>query len=167
MRLASCRSIGFQGTDAIRDEGNGRTRRIQRIRRTEPSIAEHTCTTSWWQRMAWGYGDCQASLALHAAFVREYLNIDSGQKAVCGIAFGYEDTTHPVSCFQTERERISQSGLAGLFNRIRQTDISIGPFIAIKLSGICTSPTLLRSRSATTNSSALEPYLPEPTSNFC
>lgn len=46
----------------------------------------------------------QASLALHARFLRSYLDIEEGRRIVCGIAFGYEDTRHPVNAFRTERE---------------------------------------------------------------
>ncbi|MFA5487960.1 MAG: nitroreductase [Candidimonas sp.] len=44
-----------------------------------------------------------ASSALHARFVRSYLDIEEGRLLVCGIAFGYEDVGHPANGFRTER----------------------------------------------------------------
>lgn len=45
----------------------------------------------------------QAALAMQAKFIRSYFGMPEGRKVVCGISFGYADTTHPVNGYRTER----------------------------------------------------------------
>ncbi|MBU9227997.1 nitroreductase [Burkholderia multivorans] len=45
----------------------------------------------------------QAALAHHARFIRRYLGIGDERRFVCGIAFGYADTTHPANAFRSTR----------------------------------------------------------------
>ncbi len=46
----------------------------------------------------------QASLASYSSFIREYFGIPGDRLILCGISFGYEDQTHPVNAFRTQRE---------------------------------------------------------------
>lgn len=53
-----------------------------------------------------GLATCaQASLAEYPDVVREVLNLQN-LDIVCGIALGYEDRTHPLNSYRTERESI-------------------------------------------------------------
>lgn len=45
----------------------------------------------------------QAAFAHHADFVRQHLDIPEDRLVVCGMSFGYEDTTHPANGFRTRR----------------------------------------------------------------
>ncbi|MDN8009685.1 nitroreductase [Burkholderia multivorans] len=45
----------------------------------------------------------QAALAHHARFIRRYFGIGDERRFVCGIAFGYADTTHPANAFRSTR----------------------------------------------------------------
>ncbi|MEB2488166.1 nitroreductase [Burkholderia multivorans] len=45
----------------------------------------------------------QAALAHHARFIRHYFGIGDERRFVCGIAFGYADTTHPANAFRSTR----------------------------------------------------------------
>ncbi|MCA8386830.1 nitroreductase [Burkholderia multivorans] len=45
----------------------------------------------------------QAGLAHHARFIRRYFGIGDERRFVCGIAFGYADTTHPANAFRSTR----------------------------------------------------------------
>ncbi len=49
----------------------------------------------------------QAALASYPDIVREALNIGQERHLVCGISFGFEDTTHPINGYRTERESIA------------------------------------------------------------
>ncbi len=49
----------------------------------------------------------QAALASYPDVVREALNIGKERHLVCGISFGFEDTTHPINGYRTEREPIA------------------------------------------------------------
>lgn len=49
----------------------------------------------------------QAALASYPDVVREALNIGRERHLVCGISFGFEDTTHPINGYRTERESIA------------------------------------------------------------
>ncbi|NDZ18909.1 nitroreductase [Variovorax sp. WS11] len=50
----------------------------------------------------------QAALASHSAFWRQQLSLVNDRKVVCGISFGYEDSTHPANSFRTSRAPASQ-----------------------------------------------------------
>lgn len=53
-----------------------------------------------------GLSTCaQASLAEYPDIVREVLGLEKVD-IICGIAIGYEDTSHPVNLYRTEREDI-------------------------------------------------------------
>jgi len=45
----------------------------------------------------------QAALAGHSALAKSLLGIDPARKVVCGISFGYEDTSHPANSYRTSR----------------------------------------------------------------
>jgi len=49
----------------------------------------------------------QAALASYPDVVRDALNIGKERYLVCGISFGFEDTTHPINGYRTEREPIA------------------------------------------------------------
>ena len=49
----------------------------------------------------------QAALASYPDVVREELNIGKERHLVCGISFGFEDLTHPINGYRTEREPIA------------------------------------------------------------
>jgi nitroreductase len=49
----------------------------------------------------------QAALASYPDVVREELNIGKERHLVCGISFGFEDLTHPINGYRTERESIA------------------------------------------------------------
>lgn len=50
----------------------------------------------------------QAALAHHSALVKEQLGIPAQRLMVCGISFGYEDTTHPANSFRTTRAPLDE-----------------------------------------------------------
>lgn len=45
----------------------------------------------------------QAALARHPQVLREFFGLAPERRIVCGISFGYEDTTHPANGFRTSR----------------------------------------------------------------
>jgi nitroreductase len=59
----------------------------------------------------------QAALAAHPAVVRAHFGLPQSQLVICGIAFGYADTAHPVNSFRTARagleEVVTWAGDAG------------------------------------------------------
>jgi nitroreductase len=50
----------------------------------------------------------QAAVAMHSAFVRNFLKIPDGRQVVAGIAFGLERTDHPSNTFRTTRAGIDE-----------------------------------------------------------
>ncbi len=50
----------------------------------------------------------QAALAAHPVVVREHFGLPDSQLVICGIAFGYEDTAHPVNSFRTARAPLDE-----------------------------------------------------------
>lgn len=51
-----------------------------------------------------GLGSCpQAALAEYPDIVRDALGVGSDQTLLCGLALGYEDTSHPVNSYRTDR----------------------------------------------------------------
>ena len=50
----------------------------------------------------------QAAIAHYSDFVREYFKIGEDRKLVCGVSFGYEDTTHPINQYRTERAKLDE-----------------------------------------------------------
>jgi nitroreductase len=50
----------------------------------------------------------QAAIAHYSDFVREYFGIDGDRKLVCGVSFGYEDKTHPINQYRTERAKLDE-----------------------------------------------------------
>ncbi len=53
---------------------------------------------------AHGVDTCaQAAIAHHAPLVRQHFNVPDDQTIVCGISFGYADTSHPVNGFRLGR----------------------------------------------------------------
>lgn len=50
----------------------------------------------------------QASIAMHAPFVRQYFGLPEHRRVVCGISFGYEDPDHPANGFRTPRADLDQ-----------------------------------------------------------
>jgi hypothetical protein len=57
----------------------------------------------------------QAAIAMHADFVREFLQIPEDRAVVCAVSFGYADPAHPANGFRTDRADISAAvvGLPG------------------------------------------------------
>ena len=45
----------------------------------------------------------QAALASQSALAKSLLGIDPARQVVCGISFGYEDTSHPANSYRTSR----------------------------------------------------------------
>lgn len=61
---------------------------------------------------AWSLGVAsiaQAAQAAVSAFWRERLQLPADRKVVCGIAFGYEDPSHPANVFRTSRAPLAQA----------------------------------------------------------
>lgn len=59
---------------------------------------------------AFGLASCpQTALAFNADAVREELSIDSAQKLLFGISFGFANTQAPVNAAFTERASIADS----------------------------------------------------------
>ena len=50
----------------------------------------------------------QAALAAHPAVVRRHFGLPESQLVICGIAFGYADTAHPVNSFRTGRAGLEE-----------------------------------------------------------
>jgi nitroreductase len=50
-----------------------------------------------------------AALAAYAEFWRELWPIDPQRKVVCGLAFGYQDASHPANGFRTTRAAVSDA----------------------------------------------------------
>ena len=50
----------------------------------------------------------QAALASHSALAKSLLGIDPARKVVCGISFGYEDTSHPANSYRTSRAGLDE-----------------------------------------------------------
>lgn len=51
----------------------------------------------------------QAALAGHADVVRKHLGVGEDRRVVCGISFGYADTTHPANSYRTSRASIPEA----------------------------------------------------------
>jgi len=51
----------------------------------------------------------QAALAHQSAMVKQELGIPEERLMVCGISFGYEDTTHPANSYRTSRATVEQA----------------------------------------------------------
>lgn len=51
----------------------------------------------------------QAALASYPDFIRAYFDLPANRKMVCGIAFGYEDASHPINGYRTARAAVSDS----------------------------------------------------------
>lgn len=51
----------------------------------------------------------QASLAMYPEVLREVLGIGPGRRVVCGISFGFEDTTHPANSYRTRRADLTET----------------------------------------------------------
>lgn len=51
----------------------------------------------------------QASLALHAPFVREYFGLPAHRPVLCGISFGHADPQHPANRFRTPRADLGET----------------------------------------------------------
>lgn len=49
----------------------------------------------------------QAALAGRSPFLRRHFSIAEDRRVVCGIAFGYEDASHPANTFRTARESLA------------------------------------------------------------
>lgn len=45
----------------------------------------------------------QAALAMHPDLIRRYFSLPDDRVVVCGMSFGYEDTSHPVNGFRLGR----------------------------------------------------------------
>ena len=50
----------------------------------------------------------QAALAGHSALLKELLGIPAERPIVCGISFGYEDTSHVANSYRTTRAALSE-----------------------------------------------------------
>jgi nitroreductase len=51
----------------------------------------------------------QAALASYPEVVKRFIPISEGHNLLCGISFGYEDESHPVNSYRTERATIDSS----------------------------------------------------------
>ncbi len=51
----------------------------------------------------------QAALAGHADVVRKHLGVGQDRRVVCGISFGYADTTHLANSYRTNRATIPEA----------------------------------------------------------
>ncbi|NGX95638.1 MAG: nitroreductase [Candidatus Afipia apatlaquensis] len=51
----------------------------------------------------------QAALAGHADVVRKHLGVGEDRRVVCGISFGYADTTHLANSYRTNRATIPEA----------------------------------------------------------
>lgn len=51
----------------------------------------------------------QAALAQHSEFLRNYFQIANDRLVVCGISFGYADTSHPANAFRIGRAPIDEA----------------------------------------------------------
>ncbi|RSZ61907.1 nitroreductase [Corynebacterium hylobatis] len=49
----------------------------------------------------------QAAIAMYPDIIRRELGLGEERKIVCGVAFGYRDTGHPVNSFRTTRADIA------------------------------------------------------------
>jgi nitroreductase len=50
-----------------------------------------------------------AALAAYSEFWRQHWGLDPQRKVVCGLAFGFEDPTHPANSFRTPRAALSDA----------------------------------------------------------
>ncbi len=50
----------------------------------------------------------QAALAAHSDLAKSLLGIDPARRVVCGISFGYEDTSHPANSYRTSRAGLEE-----------------------------------------------------------
>ena len=50
----------------------------------------------------------QAAIAHYSDFVREYFGIGEDRKLVCGVSFGFEDKSHPINQYRTERAKLDE-----------------------------------------------------------
>ncbi len=61
---------------------------------------------------AHGVGTCaQAAIAHHAPVVRDHLGVPAEQTIVCGVSFGYVNTTHPANSFRLGRAAIADASV--------------------------------------------------------
>jgi nitroreductase len=51
----------------------------------------------------------QAALAAYSPFIRSFFGLADDRLVVCGISFGYEDTSHPANSFRTGRADIAEA----------------------------------------------------------
>lgn len=51
----------------------------------------------------------QAAVASWPDILRAHLNLPQDHRVVCGISFGYADTTHPANAFRTSRASLAES----------------------------------------------------------
>jgi nitroreductase len=51
----------------------------------------------------------QAALASHSAFLREYFSLSDDRLVICGISFGYADTSHAANSFRIGRAPIDDA----------------------------------------------------------
>ena len=51
----------------------------------------------------------QAALAGYSDIVRKHLGVGDDRKVVCGISFGYPDTSHPANSYRTTRAAIPEA----------------------------------------------------------
>ncbi len=50
----------------------------------------------------------QAALASHADFLRDWFDLPANRQVVCGISFGYSDTTHPANGYRIDRAALDE-----------------------------------------------------------
>jgi hypothetical protein len=59
---------------------------------------------------AYGLASCpQTALSFHADYVREQLGVDSNQKLLLGISFGYEDPENPANDCRVPRAALAET----------------------------------------------------------
>ncbi len=51
----------------------------------------------------------QAALASYPDFIRDHFGLPPSRKLVCGISFGYADSTHPINRYRTARATETES----------------------------------------------------------
>jgi nitroreductase len=130
LHLARRRECGWQLYDSVGiARGDREASRSQGLKNFEffgaPHLAVVTCDS---EMGVYGAIDCgawvanfmtaataaglgciaQAALAAHPAVVREHFGLPDSQWVICGIAFGYADTAHPVNSFRTARAPLEE-----------------------------------------------------------
>jgi len=50
----------------------------------------------------------QGALSSRSAAIHEHFGLDENRQIICGIAFGYADTAHPINGFRTARAKLSE-----------------------------------------------------------